>query len=153
MSTHVEHLLDVELVVDAVSEDVLVLPYEGDVGVGQIHPRFLRGETTQSGPEDDSDTGGTCRQTPHIHSSGVEDVNMAGVHVSLHKQQRESFVITVRWNRPPENNVKRKTTKPSFQFLSEVRRIQNPAVRTLDRCPHHNLPINETIHTDFHRYK
>lgn len=42
-STHVKHLLDVELIVDAVSEDVLVLPYEGDVGVGQIHPWFLQG--------------------------------------------------------------------------------------------------------------
>lgn len=67
MSTHVEHLLDVELVVDAVSEDVLVLPYEGDVGVGQIHPRFLRGEMTQSGPEDDSHTGGHM-QTNATHS-------------------------------------------------------------------------------------
>lgn len=42
-STHVKHFLDVDLVVDALSEDVLVLPHEGDVGVGHIHPRFLQG--------------------------------------------------------------------------------------------------------------
>lgn len=42
-STHNEHLLDVELVIDAISEDILVLPHKGDVGVSQIHPLFLQG--------------------------------------------------------------------------------------------------------------
>lgn len=40
--THIKDLLDVKLVADAIAEDVLVLSYESDVGVGQIHPRFLR---------------------------------------------------------------------------------------------------------------
>ena len=90
MSTHVEHLLDVELVVDAVSEDVLVLPYEGDVGVGQIHPRFLR-ERRHSQSEDDSNTGGgwIWRQTPHIRSLVLKTWTwpVLMVHVSLHRQQ------------------------------------------------------------------
>lgn len=42
-NTHVKHLLDVQLIVDTVPQDVLVLPYKGDVSVGQIHPWFLQG--------------------------------------------------------------------------------------------------------------
>lgn len=40
-NTHIKHLLDVQLVVDPISQDVLVLAYEGDVGVGHVHSWFL----------------------------------------------------------------------------------------------------------------
>lgn len=80
--THVEHLLDVELVVDPVSQDVLVLPYEGDVGVGQVHPWFLQGRggtglrtgRVEEGLDNDAgrsqrakgENGGCSRCTTHV---------------------------------------------------------------------------------------
>lgn len=50
--THVEHFLDVEFVIDPITEDVLILPNKSDVGVCQIHPWFLqdRGQRQAWGP-------------------------------------------------------------------------------------------------------
>lgn len=42
--THVKQLLDVHLLVDAISQDVLVLPHKRYISISQVHPWLLRAE-------------------------------------------------------------------------------------------------------------